>query len=167
MINKEAFEKGFRTKVKEHRTKIASLGQDVSSWAGRTAADLLPANSALMPGDAAIASPFVGAAAGGLGGGLLGAGMGALNGRKDEKGQTHRFRNAVLGGLAGGGLGVVGGGLAGAGVGASIANNPMSYQMAHIPKVLGNSLESAVQPLQEGVHSTVQSAKDFFKSFNR
>jgi hypothetical protein len=107
------------------------------------------------------ALPFIGGAVGGIGGGLLGAGAGALNGSKDEKGETHRFRNALLGGLAGGTLG----GGAGAGLGALAGNavNPEVYNMVTKMEAAKRNLQDQVAPYKEGVHQ----ATDFFKNLVR
>lgn len=105
--------------------------------------------------------PYIGGAVGGVGGGLLGAGVGALNGSKDEKGQTHRLRNALLGGVAGGALGVG----AGAGLGnlAGKAVNPRQYEMITKLEAAKQNMYDQVAPYKEGLHQ----AKDFFNSLVR
>lgn len=105
--------------------------------------------------------PYIGGAVGGVGGGLLGAGAGALNGSKDEKGQTHRLRNALLGGVAGGALGLG----AGAGLGslAGKAVNPQQYEMISKLEAVKRNYQDQVAPYKEGVNQ----AKDFFKNLVR
>lgn len=178
MTNKEsAFKEGFIKKAQEYGfnikqaeylfSKKANMGGDVASWAGRTAADLLPPGMAMDSSTAAVASPFVGGVAGAGLGGLLGGGLGALNGKKDEKGETHRFRNALVGALTGGGLGGLAGGAAGLGVGGAVASHPTAYMSGHIPGVIGNSLEEAARPAIEGARGAVETGKTLWNNLTR
>lgn len=154
-----------RTAVELFNEKHANVVSDLSAWLGEKVQDFSPpaAGSPYIPPEGAAAMlPIGGAALGGLGGAGIGALAGGLNGKKDEKGQTHRIRNAILGGLGGGVLGAGAGGATGALGSAAVMYDPMAYQSAALPSSIGNQFRNATRPLTEGAGQAWDSLKGLF-----
>jgi hypothetical protein len=159
----EYFKQGFMKRAEQYQVhaqvaeqlfKLATIPQDVSEFTGKMMGKFVSPSSqtpsgaplgmgAYDPAAGETVPPIAGLGIGALGGGLLGA----MNGKKDEKGQTHRLRNALLGALMGGGAG----GLLGTGAGMSVNAHPGRYQLGMA---------------KEHVNDATDQAADLFKTFN-
>jgi hypothetical protein len=140
---------------------------DVSAWLGRNINELTPNGIGIDHASATLGLPIAGAGIGGIAGGSIGGIAGALNGTKDEKGETHRIKNALKGLLIGGTLGAGTGGLAGAAGSASIASDPMAYQTAAMGTLVRRQADQAAETFTRPVREGLNQGAEFFKKLVR
>ena len=155
---REAYRIGFMKRAQEYGMtqmqakvvfeKKASIPSDLSSWLGHHSTDLTPEGRYIPAEAAQDLLPVLG--------GYAGVGLGGLTGAmipsRDEKGETHRLRNAItgagIGGLGGAGLGALGSG--------AIMADPTSYETAAGAEGLKDLANKGIRPLT-----------DIYKAFTR